>query len=232
MSWSPLARRSFLSQVGTGVTTVVGASLAGGVALQAQSAGNDRRQPSRHPQDEWLDKVPGQHRFILDTTTPDGFGSAILYANNFLIANQNAYGLKDSDSAVVIVARHFSTVFAYNDMIWAKYGAGFSQRLNFMDPQTKQAPKINVYNSAAHVATLPSFNNTLDAVLKRGVQLAVCQMATRFFAMGIAEATGGNADTIYNELAGNLVGNSHMVPAGIVAVSRAQEHGYTFAAVG
>ena len=175
MGWSPLARRSFLSQVGTGVTTVVGASLAGGVALQAQSAGNGRRQPSRHPQDEWLDKVPGQHRFILDTTTPDGFGSAILYANNFLTANQNAYGLKDSDSAVVIVARHLSTVFAYNDTIWAKYGAGFSQRLNFMDPQTKQAPKINVYNSAAHVATLPSFNNTLDSVLKRGVQLAaVC----------------------------------------------------------
>ena len=125
MGWSPLARRSFLSQVGTGVTTVVGASLAGGVALQAQSAGNGRRQPSRHPQDEWLDKVPGQHRFILDTTTPDGFGSAILYANNFLTANQNAYGLKDSDSAVVIVARHLSTVFAYNDTIWANTARDF-----------------------------------------------------------------------------------------------------------
>jgi intracellular sulfur oxidation DsrE/DsrF family protein len=232
MSWSPLARRSFLSQVGTGVTTVVGASLAGGVALEAQSAGNGRRQPSHHTQDEWLDKIAGQHRFIMDTTTPDGFGSAILYANNFLTTSQNAYGLKDADSAVVIVARHFSTVFAYNDTIWAKYGAGFSQRLNFLDSQTKQAPKINVYNSAAHVATLPSFNTTLDTVLKRGVHLAVCQMATRFFAMGIAEATGGNADTIYNELASNVVANSHMVPAGIVAVSRAQEHGYTFSAVG
>src|SRR5262245_1575935 len=230
MSWLPLARRSFLSQLGTGVSTVVGASLAGGVALQAQS-GNGRRQPKSYPEDEWFDKIPGQHRFIMDTTTPDGFGSAILYASNFLTANQNSYHLKDSDSAVVIVARHFSTVFAYNDAIWAKYGAAFSQRLNFTDSQTKQAPKINVYNSAAHVATLPSFNNTLDSVLKRGVHLAVCQMATRFFAMGLAEATGGTADAIYNELVGNVVANSHMVPAGIVAVSRAQEHGYTFAAV-
>ena len=31
----------------------------------------------------------------------------------------------------------------------------------------------------------------------------------------------------YNELAANLVPNSHMVAAGIVAVNRAQERGFT-----
>jgi intracellular sulfur oxidation DsrE/DsrF family protein len=35
-----------------------------------------------------------------------------------------------------------------------------------------------------------------------------------------------------NELAANLVGNSRLVPAGIVAVNRAQERGYSFAYVG
>ena len=40
-------------------------------------------------------------------------------------------------------------------------------------------------------------------------------------------ATGGDADTIYNELAANLIPNSHLVPAGIVAVNRAQERGYS-----
>lgn len=234
MSRSMLARRSFFSHIGTGLSAAVGAATlaAGGATLQAQSAGSGRRQPMRHPRDNWMDEVPGQHRLLLDTTTANGFGSALLYANNFLISSQAGYGLKDADSAVVIVVRHFSTVFAYNDAMWAKYGAIMSQRINFSDPQSQKPATINVYNSASHAAALPSLGNTLDSVLKRGVHLAVCQMATRVFAGGLADATGGTVDAVYNEVVGNLVANSHMVPSGIVALSRAQERGYTFASVG
>lgn len=46
--------------------------------------------------------------------------------------------------------------------------------------------------------------------------------------MRIADRTGGNVDELYRELVDNRVPNSHMVPAGVVALSRAQEHGYTF----
>jgi hypothetical protein len=233
MNWLPSARRSFLSQVGSGISAAFAATLVGGAAtLQAQSTGRGRPQPSRHAQDDWFDQLPGRHRLLLDTTTADGFGSALLYANNFLNASQTAYGLKDSDSAVVIVMRHFATVFAYNDAIWTKYGATISQRINFDDPQTQQPAKINVYNSASHGAALPSLGNTLETVLKRGVHLAVCQVATRLFSGGLAQASGGTAEAVYNEVVGNLVANSHVVPSGIVAINRAQERGYTFASVG
>ena len=229
---APLARRSFLSRFGTGLT-VLGAAVTGSAAkTQAQSTAAGRWQPIRHAQDDWLDQVPGKHRFLLDTTTPDGLGEALLYTNNYFLANQNAYGLANPDLAVVIVVRHFSTPFAYNDAMWAKYGRPLALRVNFTDPQTKQPPTLNVYNSSAHVGALPSFGTTLDSVLKRGVQLAVCQMATRFLAGGIAEATGGTADNVYQELAANLVNNSHLVPAGIVAINRAQERGYAFAKAG
>ena len=227
-----LARRSFLSRFGGGLT-VVGAALTGSSSTaQAQTAGTSRWQPSRHAQDDWLDQVPGKHRFLLDTTTTNGLGEALLYTNNYFLANQNAYGLGNTDLAVVIVMRHFSTPFAYNDAIWAKYGATLGAQIDFSDPQTKQAPKLNLYNSSAHVTALPSFGTTLDSLLKRGVQLAVCQMATRRFAGAIAEATGGTADGVYKELAANLVSNSHLVPAGIVAINRAQERGYAFAKAG
>jgi intracellular sulfur oxidation DsrE/DsrF family protein len=43
----------------------------------------------------------------------------------------------------------------------------------------------------------------------------------------IAEAMGGNQDAIFNELTANIVSNARMVPAGIVAVNRAQERGYS-----
>ena len=233
MSWLPSARRSFLSQVGSGVSAVFGAALVGGAAtLQAQSTGRGRPQPTRYAQDDWFDRLPGRHRLLLDTTTANGFGSALLYANNFFNSSQTGYGLKDSDSAVVIVVRHFATVFAYNDAIWTKYGVPLSQRINFNDPQTQQPARINVYNSASHGAALPSLGNTLDAVLKRGVHLAVCQTATRLFSGGLAQATGGTAEAVYNEVVGNLVANSHMVPSGIVAINRGQERGFTFASVG
>ena len=60
-----------------------------------------------------------------------------------------------------------------------------------------------------------------------GVQFAVCSMATTRISGTIARATGGDAKTIFTELTANLVDNARMVPAGIVAVSRAQERGYT-----
>jgi intracellular sulfur oxidation DsrE/DsrF family protein len=97
----------------------------------------------------------------------------------------------------------------------------------FDDPKSKVAPKINVYNSGDYGDLFPNRGVTLDALSKRGVQFAVCSLATRFIAGMIAGAVGGNADTINSELIANLVSNSRMVPAGIVAVNRAQERGYS-----
>jgi intracellular sulfur oxidation DsrE/DsrF family protein len=224
------ARRSFLSRLGIGATAL-GATVGLGAAAQAQTPRGGGFQPARHAQDNWFDQLKGSHRFVFDTTTADAAGAALLYANNFYTANKAGYNLEPSNLAIVVVLRHFSTPFAYNDMIWAKYGAGFSEALNFTDPKTKQAPSTNLYNSAAYGLTLPNFGTTLDSLIQKGVNFAVCDMATHFFAGMIAEKTKGNADAVYKELVANVILNSHMVPAGIVAVNRAQERGYTFAYV-
>ena len=104
--------------------------------------------------------------------------------------------------------------------MWAKYGAVLARRSNIIDPQTNQAPKVNIQG------------NTLDGLIKKGMHVAVCQMATRGISGVIAQETGGTADAVYTELVANLVGNAHMVSAGILAVNRAQERGYSFANVG
>ena len=221
-------RRSFLTRLGVGVTAFAAAVAGRGTAAQAQSTDNARWQPSRHELDDWMDKAPAKHRLIVDTTTPDGFGNALPFSNNFYTGNQNGYGLKEPDLAVIIVARHSSTSFAYNDAMWAKYGATLAKRANFSDPMTKEAPKSNLFFVSTFGDALSNRGTTLDTVIKRGVQFAVCQLATRANSRAIAMATGGDADTIYNELAANLIPNSHLVPAGIVAVNRAQERGYSF----
>jgi hypothetical protein len=210
------ARRAFLSRLGIGAVSA-GVVAATGTTAQAQSAGARTWQPVRHAQDDWLDQVPGTHRFVLDTTTPAGFAAALPFVNNYYTANHAAYGLNDGDLAIVIVARHDSTPFTYNDSMWAKYGPSLVQRSKFMDPATGKPPVINLQRAP------------LEALLKRGAQLAVCQLSTRVLATNISAAGGANADAVYAELAANLMSNARIVPAGIVVLNRAQERGYTFA---
>ena len=225
-SRSELARRLFLTRLGAGVG-VVGAATVGAPASHAQSSEATGWKPTRHALDDWMDKLPGQHRFVFDTITPEGIAQTLQFANNFFEANKTGYELQDSDLAVIVVCRHKSTAFAYKDSIWAKYSAQLSTQTGFVDPKTKEAPVINVYGTPGNGSDQQA--GRLNNLIKRGTHLAVCQMATRAIAGQIARATNQTQDAVLAELISNLLDNAHMAPAGIVAVNRAQERGYTFA---
>ena len=220
------ARRWFLSRLGIGAG-VLGAGMiaSSGDAAQAPAAGESSWRPARHTQDDWYDKLPGVHRYVIDSASADGFGWALWFAGNYYTANQDAYGIKDSDLAVVIVARHKATTFAYNDAIWAKWGKDLSEQALFVDPKTKEPPKTNWYAGAGDGSQL---SGKMDPLLKRGVQFAVCSMSTRAIATRIAKTNNLEVDAVVKEIVANLVPNSRMVPAGVVAVNRAQERGYSY----
>jgi intracellular sulfur oxidation DsrE/DsrF family protein len=224
-------RRSFLSRLAAGAA-IVGGTVFGSRTMAAQSTAAAPFRPARHTQDDWLDQIPGSHRFILDTVSPSGLGSALIFTNNFFVASQNGYGLGNADAAVVIVMRHNSTPFAYTDAMWAKYSVGIGDGSGFEDPKTKAKATINAYNSGGYGPALPNNGVTLDALIGRGVHFAVCQMATRRFANTIASSQKLDAETVYKDLTSNLIRNAHLVTAGIVAVNRAQERGYAFANAG
>jgi intracellular sulfur oxidation DsrE/DsrF family protein len=207
--------------MGVGVAGVAGVS---SPAAMAQAAANAQWKPARYPQDDWYDKIPGTHRYVFDSSTGEGIGWALQFATNYYTTSEQAYGLKDSDLAVIIVARHKATSFAYNDAIWAKYGKQIAEQAEFVDPKTKEAPKINVYGPAGETAQA----GKMDALIKKGVQFAVCGTSTRGIATRIAKVTGVEVDTVVKEITSNLIANAHMVPAGVLAVNRAQEHGYSF----
>ena len=219
-------RRSFLTAGNASVASVAAMAIGGAALVQGKSAKSARWEPERHEKDDWLDQLPGKHRMVLDTTTANGMAEAIAFAGNFMNVSHSDYGLQDKDQAVLIIARHFSTPFAYNDAMWAKYGTALTGLTKFDDPKTKMPPKINLFNSGDYGTQLPNFGVTIDALAKRGVQFAVCALATRFVA-GMIAGAGGNTDAINSELVANLVPNSRMVPAGIIAVNRAQERGYS-----
>lgn len=199
-------RRSFLTGLKTGI-----AGLAIGGAMHAESKKPGARwEPARHEKDDWLEIPGAKHRLIFDTTTPEGFGEALLFAGNYIHVNSTDYGLPNTELSVVIVVRHRSTPFGYTNAMWEKYGVPMAKQSQIADP-----PKVNTYDK--QIADLA----------KQGVRIAICSVATRHYAGMIADALGGNADAIDTEMIGNRVANSLMVPAGIVAVSRAQERSYS-----
>lgn len=220
---SSMARRMFLTRLGVGVGAASAVAVSSSAALP-EGAADATFRPARYAQDDWYDKIPGVHRYIFDTSSAEGIGWALQFATNYFNTSEQAYNLKDSDMAVIIVARHKATSFAYNDAIWAKYGKQLAEQAEYVDPKTKEAPKINVYGPAGDTAQA----GKMDVLIKKGAQFAVCSTSTRGIATRIAKANNLELDAVVKEITSNLIGNARMVPAGVIAVNRAQEHGYSF----
>jgi hypothetical protein len=216
------ARRSLLSGLGAAVAAVA----LGSKSAKAQTPAG-AFQPARHQQDDWMNALPGRHRTIIDSASPAAAAEAMLYANNLYVANRSGYQLAEADVAVVVCLRHFATVFGYNDAIWSKYGKPMSDLVGFTDPKTKQAPTSNLLNSADYGQSLPNMGNSIPSVVKRGTHFAICDMATNLISGRVAAAVKGNPQELYKEFAANLIPNGRLVSAGVVAVNRAQELGYT-----
>ena len=210
--------------------TLLTGAAAAAVSLAAAPAGAQaparRFQPARHSQDDWFETVPGKHRTFIDCASVNAAGAGMLFANNLYVGNARGYQLKDADVAVVVCLRHVTTVFAFNDDIWAKYGQALSEAISFVDPKTKQAPTKNLLDATGY-GELPNGGVTISSVVKRGTHFAVCDMATNRMAGLVAAATKGVQEAVYTEFARNLIPNSHLTAAGVVAVNRAQEYGYT-----
>ena len=227
MTDSNIPRRRLVAGLG------LGAAALAATGAKAEVHGDmppPRWQPTFEPDDSWLER-PSRHRMVFDATSPNGAGEALSFADNFFVANKDDYHIAASGLAVVIVLRHMATPFAYNDAVWAKYGAVLSEMMKFSDPETKKPPTVNLYNAKGR-DKLANRGVTLDSLIAQGVQFAVCGMATAGLSGMIAKKLKLEKDAVHKEIVANLIGNAHLAAAGIVAVGRAQEHGYALAYVG
>jgi intracellular sulfur oxidation DsrE/DsrF family protein len=218
-----IARRTVVAAIGTGVVALGAAAVA-----HDASAKEARWRPTLENQDSWMD-MPSRHRLVFDATSSEGAAHALFFARTYIGVNRSAYGVEPSQLATIIVVRHMATVFGYDDAMWAKYGRVLSNMSKFTDPKTKEAPTRNLYDVKDYGPGLDNAGATVSDLAGQGVHFAVCGAATQRVAATLANETKGNADEIRNELAAHLVPNGHIVPAGIVAVNRAQERGYALA---
>lgn len=217
----PLWRREFL-----GLTlAALGGSAATAAPAKAASAKGD-------PQDAWLDQGGQLHRIVFDTVSIKGVGESLNFADNFYKANQSGYGVAGKDLSVVIILRHFSAAFGFNDAAWAKFGTALSDWSNLAEAGVKSPSTGNPYEAIPLDSKLGSKGRRLSGVAGEGTRYAVCEMASQVVAFMHAKATGGDPKAVFEEMKTMLIPNATMVPAGIVTLNRAQERGYTVSICG
>lgn len=219
----------------------VGALLAGaGVAASAPGfaqagASAAGAHSANEALDAWMDRPAARHCLVLDTTTPGAAGEGAGYALNFIHANETGYGLKPQDLGVILVLRHMSTPYGYGDATWKKYGKAFAQVMKLDEKEAAKAEAGNPLLANSDEPVEKGFEwaagPPLTNLVGKGGMFAVCAMATAFIAAKLAKNSGGDAAAIEAELKADLIPGAHLVPAGIVAVGRAQERGYAFAYV-
>jgi intracellular sulfur oxidation DsrE/DsrF family protein len=222
----PIARRAIVTALGSGAVAL--GALSTSPAAAAQSTG---WRPTLEAQDDWME-LPGRHRMVFDSISAGGLGQALVFANNVLEENKQAYGLEPSEQAIIMIVRHAATMFGYDDALWAKYGEAFTQRAELLDPKTKAAPVRNLYDATGYGRELANGGVTLSSLAAKGVHFAICGRSTRGMIQGLVGQTKLKAEDLLEEFKAHLLPNGHIVPAGIVAVNRTQERGYAVAYTG
>lgn len=216
-------RRRFLTGLGLAATGSVVASAV--QAADTPHAAHATFTPARHPEDAWLEERGGVHRAFIDSSSGGGGIGAMNFAANLLSAHADGYGGSDEDYSLIVCFRHDSSPFGFNDAMWEKYGSLFSRRTGVRNGDSDEPVQINPLT----VANSPYGNrsNTVESLRARGIRFAVCNMSTRGMAGMLARSTGTTADAVYQELASNLIPAGRLVPAGVLAATRAQEYGYS-----
>jgi intracellular sulfur oxidation DsrE/DsrF family protein len=214
--------------MGVAVAGLAAGAVAGKATAQTRGSASGF-QPARHALDAWLGEATGGHRIFVDSATGHGGGEALLYSANLFNAHNSAYGGTDSDLDIVICFRHFSTPFGYNDAIWRKYGGPIRQLVGVS--ASGQAPDANPMNVAGD-ASMANMGFTVNSLVARGAKIAICENATRFVSGQLATGAGVSADEIFDELTANAVEGGRFVSAGVIALTRAQEYGYSLLAAG
>ena len=215
-------RRTFLAKVATGLAAVGLGSL---VPTSKLKAANPLAEGASEA-DKWFLKIQGKHRIVFDATSHhEGFPLA--WSRIFMNTN-NDTGAPDNDINVVVILRHDAIALAMEDRLWGKYQFGKVFKIN--DTVAKTASLRNMYWKP-QPGELHFPDMSIDQLQKRGVMFCVCEVAINVHSSIVAKEMGMDAAEIKKDWLSGLLPSIQIVPSGVWAVGRAQEHGcaYCFA---
>lgn len=127
------------------------------------------------------------------------------------------------------VLRHEAIPIGFTNPIRKKYKLG--EAFHVTDPATKKPAERNpFFHPNQGELMIPGME--VETLLGRGVIFGVCNLATTVYSGMRADAIGVPKDEAYKEWTSALIPGFTLVPSGIWAVNKAQEHGYSYAYAG
>lgn len=222
---SKTPRRAFIGSIATGAATLGIASFANPFQLNAETgiAG------SPADADAWFSTIKGKHRIVFDVTQPHEI-FPFAWAKVYLVTNA-ATGTPENMCSTVVVLRHAAIGYAMNNDLWKKYK--FGEMFKVDDPQTKAAATSNpfIQRPADKIPGVGEIQIGIEDLQKSGVMFCVCDMALTVYSGVAAMGMNGDAAAVKKEWTDGVLPNIQVVPSGVWAVGRAQEHGcaYCFA---
>jgi hypothetical protein len=229
-------RRGFLGTLATGAVALGVGTMATPLQALAKKDFQDTPIADDDP-DAWFNKIKGKHRIVFDATRPHEI-MPFVWPLVFLNTNE-ATGSKDN--SVVVVLRHDAIPYAFEDRIWAKYNFGEVFKAGEIGPAFKAAdyktaaasrnpfwkPKSGDFQVPG-IGAVPIGINDLQ---EKGVMFCVCNAAMTVYSTALAANLNMTPEDVKKDWISGLIPGIQVVPSGVWAVGRAQEHGcaYCFA---
>ena len=217
------SRRRFLSTVALGAAASSFAMLTTPLHAALPSIDID----TSNDADQWFKKIKGSHRIVYDGSTPHG-GFPVIWTWAFYLSN-NETKTPDEDMTAVCVIRHSAIAYAFKDSLWEKYNLG--EMFSITD-NAAQKPSLRntVYEPKVGDFPLPGIDG-IKRMQERGAMFCVCNLATKVYSSVAAAKMGLDANEVYQEWVDAILPGIQLVPSGVWALGRAQEHGcgYIFA---
>lgn len=182
--------------------------------------------------EQWFDKIKGKHRMVFDATQPHGI-YPFAWPNVFLMTNTQT-GTPEKDCSVVVVLRHTAIAYAFEHKLWAKYKFGELFKAN--NPATNIPYESNPFwepkDGEYKMPGVGKLEIGINELQKRGVMFCVCNMAITAYTARIAESKNQDIAQVKAEWLNSLLPDIHVVPSGVWALGRAQEHGCSYCFAG
>jgi len=212
---SPTPRREFIGQMAASAIVLAGAACASPASV-AQTIATPAPAPSQPGpsqtkwDDSWTTRLTSAHKAVFDSPEiAENSTLGVLQAQRYVSGVTAALG---ATAQTVIVVRHKSIPFAFNDAMWEKYNIGESSKVKIGDVWAKKNPLLS----------------QLQRLSSQGHILLGCDLATQGYAAGYAEKAKTTMKAVYEELKANLIPGLILQPNGVYAVLRAQEVGCAY----
>ncbi len=221
-------RRDFLRQVATGAAAVGLGILSSPIPLSASPL--PRTLDNEDP-DAWFNKLNGKHKIVYDIPEAKGL-MPFAWARVFLLTNAKT-GTPEKDSNVVMILRHDGIPYAMENRLWEKYKFGEMFKVN--EDATKAPATRNMFwQPKPGDFKVPGIGEVaigINELQDSGVLFCVCDMALTVYSAVAAQGMNKDAAEVKKDWLAGILPGIQVVPSGVWAVGRAQEHGcaYCFA---